>query len=668
MRRLRRIAAPGCVALVGLATAATAVTVAVGGAPAGATLPDPIAEAIAASSLPGHPWTPEPATYGVHWQRHVAVRMADGTVLDAAVASPANPETGAPARGPFPVLLTQTPYGKDTAGQANSAAIGIDTYFVKRGYIDVAVDVRGTGASGGTFTLFDPKQVADGVAMVKWAARLPHSTGKVGLHGASYLGIDQMLTAGAIGKHSPLKAIFPIVSANDIYRDTAFMGGIPDFEFDATYLGLLLPALNVINPMIALLTNPASLLATTAVLLQHAQNSLSYNGLYVLKTYYGGPDSYATNTWRVRSPGHVLDSIVANRIPAYLVGGEYDLFQRGEPLNFAGLQNAWAGRRVTAPMLPHQRTTGRYQLLDGPYTHLAAALPKDLDELELKWFDTWLRGADTGMARTKTPLHYYDLGTGHYAQSATYPFAAATPRRYYLSGDDSGTALSNNDGTLSRTRPTAARGADRVRWLPVGSSICDRSLDQWAIGAFTFVTSPFPKPVPCFGDDRLGQTGPTALTYTTTPFSSARTLAGPISATLFARANRRETEWVVNVEDVAPDGTSKPLTQGALLGSARALVRSRTWRVGAKIVMPYHRYTKATAKPVVPGAVTRYDIEVFPTYSTLAAGHRLRITINTTDFPHLVPTPPQLAKLYGGVYDVLHTSAAPSSVTVPLIG
>ncbi|MDT4940349.1 MAG: uncharacterized protein QOJ34_438, partial [Pseudonocardiales bacterium] len=310
MRRLRRIAAPGCVALVGLATAATAVTVAVGGAPAGATLPDPIAEAIAASSAPGHPWTPEPATYGVHWQRHVAVRMADGTVLDAAVASPANPETGAPARGPFPVLLTQTPYGKDTAGQANSAAIGIDTYFVKRGYIDVAVDVRGTGASGGTFTLFDPKQVADGVAMVKWAARLPHSTGKVGLHGASYLGIDQMLTAGAIGKHSPLKAIFPIVSANDIYRDTAFMGGIPDFEFDATYLGLLLPALNVINPMIALLTNPASLLATTAVLLQHAQNSLNYNALYVLKTYFGGPDSYATKTWRVRSPGPVLDKIV----------------------------------------------------------------------------------------------------------------------------------------------------------------------------------------------------------------------------------------------------------------------------------------------------------------------------------------------------------------------
>ena len=660
MMTLRRI---GCAAVVAL-SAAVAVTS--GGPPVGGALPDPIQEAIAASAAPGHHWTPDPATYGVHWQRHVPVRMSDGTVLQAEIATPADPATGAPAEGRFPVLLTQTPYGKDTAGMADSSAIGVDPYFVKRGYIDVAVDVRGTGASGGTFTLFDPKQVSDGVALVKWAAGLPHSTGKVGLHGASYLGIDQMLTAGAVGPHSPLKAIFPIVSANDVYRDTAFMGGIPDGEFDAVYLGALLPLVNLLNPIVALLEDPTTMLAETAVFLQHAQNTLDYNGRYLLKTYFGGPDSYDTPNWRVRSPGYVLDKIVANRIPAYLVGGEYDLFQRGEPLNFAGLQNAWAGRPVTAPMLPDQPVTGRYQLLDGPYTHLAAALPATLDELELEWFDTWLRGANTGMAQTPTPLHYYDLGTGHYAETTTYPIAGATPRTFYFSGARSGSALSQNDGTLATTKPTAATGSDTVRWLPVGSSICDRSIDQWSMGVLSLVTSRFPKPVPCFADDRLGQIGPTALTYTTAPFAHARTLAGPIAATIYARANRSETEWVVNVEDVAPDGTSKPLTQGALLGSARTLDTARTWRVDGKIVLPYHPYTKATAVPVHIGAVTRYDVEVFPTYSTIAAGHRLRVTIDTTDFPHLMPTPLQFAKLFGGTYQVQRTALAPSSITVPL--
>jgi len=85
-------------------------------------------------------------------------------------------------------------------------------------------------------------------------------------------------------------------------------------------------------------------------------------------------------------------------------------------------------------------------------------------------------------------------------------------------------------------------------------------------------------------------------------------------------------------------------------------------------VLPYHRYTKAAASPVVRGALTRYDIEVFPTYATLAPGHRLRVTINTTDFPHLLPTPLQLTKLFGGSYQVLRTATAPSSITVPLTG
>ena len=69
---------------------------------------------------------------------------------------------------------------------------------------------------------------------------------------------------------------------------------------------------------------------------------------------------------------------------------------------------------------------------------------------------------------------------------------------------------------------------------------------------------------------------------------------------------------------------------------------------------------------LLEGLEERFDVEVVPTYATLRPGHRLRVTIDTTDFPHLLPTPLQLAKLYGGVYDVLRTSAASSSITVPL--
>jgi predicted acyl esterase len=57
---------------------------------------------------------------------------------------------------------------------------------------------------------------------------------------------------------------------------------------------------------------------------------------------------------------------------------------------------------------------------------------------------------------------------------------------------------------------------------------------------------------------------------------------------------------------------------------------------------------------------------VFPTYSTIAAGHRIRVTISTTDFPHLLPTPPQLADLAGGVYQLQRTTTHASSITLPL--
>ena len=98
---------------------------------------------------------------------------------------------------------------------------------------------------------------------------------------------------------------------------------------------------------------------------------------------------------------------------------------------------------------------------------------------------------------------------------------------------------------------------------------------------------------------------------------------------------------MADLEDVDPAGVARPLTQGALLGSFRSLDPVRTWTApDGKPILPYHPSTRAAAQPVVPGEMTRYDIEVFPMFATLPAGHRLRITLTTADTPHLVPRPP----------------------------
>ncbi|HVB94606.1 MAG TPA: CocE/NonD family hydrolase [Acidimicrobiales bacterium] len=632
--------------------------------PIGGSLP---AQVIAASAAAGTGWKPEPATYGIGQRTDVPVTAADGTVLSANVYYPTN-ASGQPAAGRFPVLLTQTPYGKGTLGSlpgSDGAQTGPDDYLVQRGYIDVVADVRGTGSSEGTFGLFDPAQVADGVTLVNWASRLPGSDGKVGLYGASYLGINQLLTAAAVGKNSPLKAIFPVVAANDIYKDTATMGGLIDIEFDLFYLGLT-GGLNAEGPLLDALENPTNLVADLSVTeLQHLADLGSFDAPFAAQTLEGMASAYDGAYWQARNPVNVLQRIVANGIPAYLVGGEYDLFQRGEPLNYAGLQNAYVGRPVTAPMLPDQPTTGRYQLLDGPFTHLSGATV-DYGALQLEWFDTWLKGENTGMGQTPTPLHYYDLGTSSYREQARYPFPAATPTRFYFSGTRSSSpALSFNNGTLTTAAPTTT-GADTMLWSPVGNP-CGRPTDQWAAGALSLVTSFFAANAACVNNDLPGELGPDRLTYTTGPLAHAESIEGPIDATIFASATTKDTEWVAEVEDVAPDGTSTPLTEGALLGSLRALDPATTWTASnGQILQAGHTYTQTSARPVVPGQLTRYDVEVFPTYDTVAAGHRIRVTLATSDTPHLVPTVPELADLLGGIYTVQHSPGAASAIELPL--
>jgi predicted acyl esterase len=652
---------------------------------------------VAASAAPGSHWAPEPAAYGTASTNDIAIKGAGGTTIRVNEIYPTT-ASGAPAKGPFPVLLTMTPYGKGQGGSSSpgSAASpgggsptgGADDYLAERGYIEIVEDVRGTGDSNGSWGLFDPAQQQDAIKVLDWAAHLPHSDGRVGTYGPSYLGIDQLLLAGAVGPKSPLKAIFPMVSANDIYRDTSFMGGLLDFEFSETYLGLT-GAENTSNPITDTASDPTMLSDLAGIEADHVNGLASYHAATTENILTGGDEAYDGSYWQARNPQNVLARVVANHIPAYLIGGEFDIFQNGEPLNYAELQNAWAGR---------------YQLIVGPWEHLNGS-SVDVDPLELEWFDTWLKHERTGMAKTPTPLHYYDLGNGQFDETSTYPFTGATPTRLYFgaggtltSSAPSAAGAGGAGSTLSSTAPAAgglpgtvagllggvtspvtsilggATGSaslpvatsDTLTWSPSGAP-CGRPIDQWSMGGISVPSGTAGLLGPCVSDDRVSETGPWATSYTTAPFAHPETVAGPITATVYASATTSETEFVAELEDVTPSGAAYPLTEGALLGSLRAVDNKRSWTADGMTVLPYHPYTEASAKPVTAGAVTEYQIEIFPTLVTIAAGDSLRLTLSTTDSPHLTPLPEQLPELAGGVYTIERSAAAPSSLTVELV-
>ena len=110
----------------------------------------------------------------------------------------------------------RTPYGKGADITPHHQA------FVEHGYAIVVQDVRGRYESEGAFQPLT-QEVHDGDDTLNWIARQPWSDGKIGMMGGSYVGIVQWKAALANNPH--LKAIFPVVSGYDDYRDRYYSTG-----------------------------------------------------------------------------------------------------------------------------------------------------------------------------------------------------------------------------------------------------------------------------------------------------------------------------------------------------------------------------------------------------------------------------------------------------------
>jgi uncharacterized protein len=600
------------------------------------------------------PWTPGPARYGVGVRHNVGVPMGDGVVLRADIHYPTDPETGEPSSGPFPVLLSLTPYGKKAPPPAAQIGGGATPYLIKRGYIEVMVDVRGTGVSGGSFEMFGARQTQDGVELVAWASKLSNSTGRVGMFGISYLAINQLFTAAAVGPDSPLKAIFPVMAAHDFYRDAAAMGGVPHLRTVRAY-GATYRLLNVINPTLEFLArggHPRPRAGGFGAVRQRGRDQRRYFGPLVAETIAGGETAYDGLFWDALRPADVLPDIAANGVAVFLVGGWHDAFQRGTPLNYAALQNALAGRPPGSPMKPGQPVSDRIRLLMGPWYHVSDFGGLHLSALQLRWFDHWLK-EEAAAAVSGAPFTFQAIGSPQWFHSREYPLAEATPTRFYLSPAGRLTRGSTRDESAA-TLIYTSRGP-----------VAGRSLEQWSLGLNSYFARQRGWRIRYDSDNRRLQRD--ALTYTTDPFTSPTLVAGPITLTVHATATTTETMWVAHLDEVAPDGASRPLTQGALLGSHRALDTFRTWHLpDGTVLRPHHVSTPAANRPVVQGELTRYDIEVFPTAALIGTDHRLRLTLTTYDFPHLVPTKPARTALIGGSYRLRQGGCTPSHIVIPL--
>jgi putative CocE/NonD family hydrolase len=567
-------------------------------------------------------WTEydRPATYDGIRDSNVPIRMSDGTVLRANVDRPDAP-------GRFPVLVIQTPYNKDAGIGAFLA--GPSSYFVRRGYVVVTLDVRGTGSSGGDWDSFGEDEQRDGPQIVAWAADQPWSSGKVGLTGPSYMGIMQLLTAAQRPPH--LKAIFPIVPMADSYRDVVFSGGSINVSFIPFWLGLV--TAGNLTPSIAA-DDP---LGTLTVLLQHLSGAASFTIPNVVEAGLGTDLVYDGDFWRKRSPLEVVDRI---RVPAFVVGGLHDLFQRGEPLVYEHLK-----RHVPA------------HLLMGPWTHVGgstgAGLPRDgvpgLNQIALRWFDHWLLGKRTHVGRMPA-VTQYAYGPDRYVTQPDWPDPRLRPVRRYLRGD----------GAIAPAPPTQSERGQSFFQDPL-AGICTLSTAQWTAG--------LGEGIPCTSGKGEYEQG--VASFKTPPLDRPLELSGPILANLWLTTTAADAAITVRVKDVAPNGDVTELTDGWLSASFRAVDRSRSRYVPApgggkpRLLQPWHPFTRASVLPVRAGEPVELPVEVFPTRATILPGHRLKVTVSGGDFPHQLPPLPQAAGSLAGRITMLSEPGHASYLELP---
>ncbi|MBE9155640.1 CocE/NonD family hydrolase [Nodosilinea sp. LEGE 06152] len=501
------------------------------------------------------------------------VQSAAAVYLDADVYYPVG-------EGLFPVLLMRQPYGRAIA---STVVYAHPTWYASHGYIVVIQDVRGRGTSSGEFDLFR-HEASDGYATVQWAAALPQSSGAVGMYGFSYQGMTQLYAATQ--KPPALKAIAPAMVGYDLYADWAYENGALPLQIGLGW------ALQLAAETARLQQNTVAYQA-----LHQAAHALPLNEAIaarpqVLKTC--APDSFfhqwldhprPDTYWQELQP-----DLTGVELPMLHIGGWYDPYLRGDLRLYQQMvaqskapQALWIG---PWGHLPWGRRVGAVDF--GPEADSA------IDRLQISWFDRFLKDQPTATFPAQ-PIQLFVMGANQWQGRDRWPTDPGQPL-YLTSTGLAG--LRWDDGHLIPDLPQPELSQAK----------------SWPQPQDVIVHDPW-RPVPSLGGHCGLPPGPydrstldsrtDVLTYTTAPLPEGLTLIGTPIARLYCQADAPSFDLSVVLSEVHADGRVINLTQG------------------------HCRVDRPDSSDLNP----QVTLPLQPTACTLAAGHRLRLSVAAACFP-----------------------------------
>ena len=493
------------------------------------------------------------------------VPMRDGVHLSTNIFHPAG-------TGRFPAILIRTPYGKGTTLVPNYRA------FVDHGYVVVMQDVRGRYASEGVFSPLT-QEGPDGDDTLNWMAAQPWSDGKIGMTGGSYLGIVQWKVALLNNPH--LKAIFPVVSGWDDYRDRFYSPG------GAMKLGHRLLWMSENSRRSDFVPDFKTFIWRLPVRVADVAATGQESPVYRESMDHPAYDDY-WKRWSTRE--HIKDI----RIPVFAAGGWYDNYVESDLDAFEELHKHSRTNRVLIGPWPHNMSIPFKNVSFGAQ----ASLP--IRRLQLQWFDRWLKGLDTPLM-SEPPVRIFVMGSNVWRGEHEWPPARTRHIRYYLASNGHANSI-YGDGSLA-TLPLVGKLPDQFTYDPLkpvptmgGAVCCNPQIFPWG-------------PM----DQRPVEKRRDVLVYTSAALAQDMEVTGDVHVVLRASSDTPDTDFTAKLVDVFPSGEARNLTDGIL----RA------------------RYRESLEKPALmkPGEVYRLAIDAGVTSNLFRKGHRIRVEISSSNFP-----------------------------------